>query len=611
MCVPMCTQGCVRGTCIEPNVCRCDFGYVGANCSIQCQCNGHSNCAGPDKLDVCLKCHNNTMGDQCDKCEPLYVGNPADNGQCVPCLEYCNGHTRICINESMTVSDPNSVDRMSIELLQKQLIEGPVAKAKCVNCGNNTRGDKCGECVSGYFRGTEDLRDVCRPCECHGHGNTCDPVTGEKCNCGNNTESEPLCTSGPSKSGNSGGGKPCWMVQCSKCRENYAGNPTMGHQCYKTVTVDNKMCFDSKLIDECKLKPKPLNPGQTVFYMVQPRFMNVDIRIMVDVTQGALDLFLSPRDDSFVVTINSTTGYQDVELDGRFKWRKDHYDNWFEDDHSMLDRIRIVEFHPHSPYSPYSPYSSMINSSGPVEQTNWNNGPQFLVMERYASDNLATFVTIEQRNTFLVIRNLTNRLVLTLPEDKHELGLTKFHIALRAIDPPYVDSTGGRAAYGMIFFRQDQLHIDLFVFFSVFFSCFFLFLAACVVAWKTKQAADVRRARRRHVVEMLHMAKRPFASAIILYDRDGNLGDSPTSPQQRKPTRARNKIVNFHSDVRPVAVEPTDDGVAAVATVFIRLPGGPHAPVKLALGSSLILLTRVYPVNSRVFLRRRNSHAVS
>uniref|UniRef100_A0A0C9R7G4 Megf8_0 protein n=1 Tax=Fopius arisanus TaxID=64838 RepID=A0A0C9R7G4_9HYME len=585
-CVPMCTQGCVRGTCVEPNVCRCDFGYVGANCSIQCQCNGHSNCAGPDKLDECLECHNNTMGPQCDKCQPLYVGNPADNGQCVPCLDYCNGHTRICINESMTVSDPNSVDRMSIELLTKQLVEGPVSKAKCVNCGNNTRGDKCGECVPGYFRGTEDLRDVCRQCECHGHGFTCDPVTGEKCNCGNNTESEPSCTPGPSK-GTNVQGTPCWKAQCSKCRENYAGTPTGGHQCYKTVTVDNKMCFDSKLIDECKMKPKPLNPGQTVFYMVQPRFMNVDIRVMVDVTQGALDLFLSPRDDSFVVNLNSSTGYQEVGLDERFKWRKDHYDNWF-DDH-LLHRVRIVEFLP--------------NES--IPEMKWNTGPQYVVMERYA-EGLATFITIEQKDTFLVVRNLTNRLVLTLPQDRHELGQTKFHIALRAIDTPYPE-INGRAAYGMIFFRQDQLHIDLFVFFSVFFSCFFLFLAACVVAWKTKQAADVRRARRRHVVEMLHMAKRPFASATILYDRDGN--EFSTNSPQRK--GRRNKLVNFHSDVRPVAVEPTDDGIAAVATVFIRLPGGPHAPVKLALASSLILLTRVYPVNSRVFLRRRNSHAVN
>lgn len=86
-------------------------------------------------------------------------------------------------------------------------------------------------------------------CECHGHGFTCDPVTGEKCNCGNNTESDSTCTSGPMKGTNTGN-PPCWMVQCSKCKENYAGTPIMGHQCYKIVTADNKMCFDTKLIGE-------------------------------------------------------------------------------------------------------------------------------------------------------------------------------------------------------------------------------------------------------------------------------------------------------------------------------------------------------------------------
>ncbi|XP_023314938.1 multiple epidermal growth factor-like domains protein 8 isoform X2 [Trichogramma pretiosum] len=602
-CVPMCTQGCVRGTCVEPDVCQCDFGYVGRNCSIQCQCNGHSDCKGPDKLDECIECHNNTIGPQCDKCKPLYVGNPTDNGQCVPCLEYCNGHTHICIDENRTVPDPTSLDKMPIELLEKQLGAGPVSKAKCIICANNTRGDKCGECVTGYFRGSEDLRDVCRPCECHGHGSTCDPVTGENCDCRNNTESltESACASGTSKGGNSGF-TPCWMVQCSKCKENYAGTPTMGHQCYKTVTVDNKMCFDSKLIDECKIKPKPLNPGQSVFYMIQPRFMNVDIRIMVDVTQGAIDLFLSPRDDTFVVTMNSSTGFQEIELDEKFKWRKDR-DNWPDDigPGGVRMRNRKVD------YYPYSSYHLMSNGSESVRNPSF----EYTVMERWA-DDFATYITIEEINTFLFVRNLSNRLVLTLPQDKHELGQTKFHIALRAIEPTWATDASKRAAYGMIFFRQDQLHIDLFVFFSVFFSCFFLFLAACVVAWKTKQAADVRRARRRHVVEMLHMAKRPFASATILYEREGSSANqsecSPNSPHRKG---RRNKIVNFHSDVRPVAVEPTDDGVAAVATVFIKLPGGARAPVKLTLGSSLIFLTRVYPANSRVFLRRRNSHALN
>ena len=49
-------------------------------------------------------------------------------------------------------------------------------------------------------------------------------------------------------------------------------------------------------------------PGQTVFFAVQPRFMNVDIRVMVDVTEGALDLYLSPREDTYVVHVNDATG---------------------------------------------------------------------------------------------------------------------------------------------------------------------------------------------------------------------------------------------------------------------------------------------------------------
>lgn len=196
-----------------------------------------------------------------------------------------------------------------------------------------------------------------------------------------------------------------------------------------------------------------------------------------------------------------------MELDEKFKWRKDYEYIW-PDDGPFRGRERKVDYYPYSSYH-FSPNGS---------ESQWNPSVEYTVVERYA-EGLATYVTINERNTFLFVRNLTNRLVLTLPQDRHELGSTKFHIALRAIDTP-LPEIHGRASYGMIFFRQDQLHIDLFVFFSVFFSCFFLFLAACVVAWKTKQAADVRRARRRHVVEMLHMAKRPFASATILYDRE-------------------------------------------------------------------------------------------
>ena len=39
---------------------------------------------------------------------------------------------------------------------------------------------------------------------------------------------------------------------------------------------------------------------------------------------------------------------------------------------------------------------------------------------------------------------------------------------------------------GTFLFRQDQIRIELFVFFAVFFSCFFKFLSVCVIIWKMK-----------------------------------------------------------------------------------------------------------------------------
>lgn len=452
------------------------------------------------------------------------------------------------------------------------------------------------------------------------------------------------------------------------------GKPTDGHQCYKQMSVDLKFCLDAKLIDECKLKPKPLMPGQTVFFAVQPRFMNVDIRVIVDVTEGALDLYLSPREDTYVVHVNEMTGEHIIDMDHKYIWRPEEYDTLsggvlvssvelvqpdqlVGDNASALGQLGHLHLthsdHRHSDHGRHSDrHSERLHASSSLL------GHKFIRQERHAH-GLTSFVTVNQKNTLLVVRNLRDRLVLTLPQDRHELGVTRFFIALAA------RNTSG-PTLGMIFFRQDQLHIDLFVFFSVFFSCFFLFLAACVVGWKAKQAADIRRARRRHVVEMLHMAKRPFASATVLLEgpdrtpapapapayypvqhyaqgqgaagssgsghaagqasasglaaavpsparkkqhqhRVGGGGATGGAAQNRSPAGGAGARLN--NGVLPVAVELTDDGVAAVATVLVRLPGGREAPVRMALASSLILLARVYPTNGRAFLRRRSGHA--
>jgi hypothetical protein len=264
------------------------------------------------------------------------------------------------------------------------------------------------------------------------------------------------------------------------------------------MIVDLKFCFDAKQLEECKMKPKPLHPGQTVFFVVQPRYMNVDIRVIVDVTQGALDLHMSPSDDTFVVTVNSSSGAHTVKIDHRFKWQAEEYDV----SGGTLTRLSVVEVHPGN--EDVGPNGSTTRPTS----SDYTYPNEFKVMVRDAHGR-TTYVTVTQKNTVLILRNLKDRLVLTVPQDRHELGTTKFYLALTAVGPNSQDGDMAppRPSYGIVYFRQDQLHIHLFVFFSVFFSCFFLFLAACVVAWKAKQAADVCRARPRHEVEMLHMAE--------------------------------------------------------------------------------------------------------
>lgn len=86
----------------------------------------------------------------------------------------------------------------------------------------------------------------------------------------------------------------------------------------------------------------------------------------------------------------------------------------------------------------------------------------------------------------------------------------------------------------------------------------------------------MRRARRQQVVEMLHMAKRPFASVAIIL----NTSQQPETNQATK-----------LADIRPLAIEPTSNAIAAVTTVLIKLPdrGQTSSGTRLTLGSTLVL----------------------
>lgn len=74
-CTRTCYNICEHGTCQgEPDyLCKCDLGWTGDDCSINCGCNNHSNC--PNGVGICDECQNWTEGDYCELCESGSFGN--------------------------------------------------------------------------------------------------------------------------------------------------------------------------------------------------------------------------------------------------------------------------------------------------------------------------------------------------------------------------------------------------------------------------------------------------------------------------------------------------------------------------------------------------------
>lgn len=109
-------------------------------------------------------------------------------------------------------SDPTQTVRLSdvtLEIAVKgfsPIADIAVGVEQC-QCPPNYMGTSCEDCAAGHFRAqTGPFGGFCVPCQCHGHSDTCDPVTGQCFDCKHGTEGD----------------------HCERCVAGYHGNATHG-----------------------------------------------------------------------------------------------------------------------------------------------------------------------------------------------------------------------------------------------------------------------------------------------------------------------------------------------------------------------------------------------
>ncbi|XP_061694545.1 laminin subunit alpha-3 isoform X3 [Syngnathoides biaculeatus] len=159
-------------------VCSCPPEYAGDSCEkcapgyfrdgsgpllgrcVRCNCNGLAD-ECEDWTGRCLNCKYNTAGDRCEYCREGYYGDAIQRTcQLCPC--------------------PFSTVANSFAVACRQIY----GDFQCI-CRAGYAGEKCEKCAPGFYGDPLVPGGSCRPCNCNGDGNTCDPATGV---CKNNLE---------------------------------------------------------------------------------------------------------------------------------------------------------------------------------------------------------------------------------------------------------------------------------------------------------------------------------------------------------------------------------------------------------------------------------------
>ena len=338
------------------------------------------------------------------------------------------------------------------------------------------------------------------------------------------------------------------------------------------ITIGNEKV---KVGSESTVEAVPAN--RTMFFAVPPRYTNVDIRLNVDIIQGGVDLYIATNEKVYVVDVNYTSGehYLLSPKEGSHSVSKRSILSWDVTSQSYgtgdegFQRVRR-----NSPTVTSSPYTTPPAT--------------YLTKVVQAPENQLSMYT-EFKGGKLLVKGIQRRVIVGIKYKSLDFGKERFYIGV---------ITRGNAksqnSAGFIYFRQDLSQIDLFVFFSVFFSVFFLILSFFFLSWKIKQLYHGRQAVIQQQIALETMASRPFAKYTVQCERNDPIAIyAKTHSELLEPSSSRNRKNNRRKQktLFPMAVEFTEDELAAVVTMFIQFPENEESLWNLSIGSAIVQAT--------------------
>ena len=101
-------------------------------------------------------------------------------------------------------------------------ITGPAITVEMCDCPQGMVGSSCDECAVGYYRPSGNPADPCLPCQCNNQTQTCDQRTGVCTNCGSNTTGNHCQQCLPGFFGNITSGISCQPCQCPFLNKNFS-----------------------------------------------------------------------------------------------------------------------------------------------------------------------------------------------------------------------------------------------------------------------------------------------------------------------------------------------------------------------------------------------------